>query len=207
MMQENQLVLFKIFTNIDSAVCLFGAIMLFIRGRNNRARRMLGYTLLLWGICSVVRTIVLEMGMLPLLLNPLRPVGLIGGNLFLVLLLFYPVEVLLPGWLNMKRLFMLFLPDIALTVIYIGVLSVTGQKITNLNHFSEFFTYFTQFNVWFRLTYLVLVILYIVLLMKLIYRNEMKYIRWRNDNYSDVERMDISWMRSYAYLLAVIFLT
>ena len=206
-MEEFQLILFKILTNFDSAVCLLGAIMLFIRGKNNRARRMLGYTLLLWGICSVVRTVTLELNLLPLLLNPLRPVGLIGGNIFLVLLLFYPVEVLLPGWLNLKRLFYLFIPDILLTVIYLVTLSSLDQTVTKLTHFSEFFTCFNQFNVWFRVTYLIIVVLYIVFLLKLIYRNEMKYIKWRNDNYSDVEHMDISWMRFYAYSLIIIFST
>lgn len=206
-MEELQLILLKILTNIDGTICLLGAIMLFLRGKNNRARRMLGYTLLLWGICSFLRTIALEADLLSLMLSPMRPIGLIGGNFFLILLLFYPVEVLLPGWLNLKRLFFLFLPDILLSAIYIGVISVSGEEITRLNHFSDFFLNIGQFNVWFRMTYLILVIVYIGLLMKLIYRNEMKYIQWRNDNYSDVEHMDISWMRFYAYFLAVIFTT
>ena len=204
-MENFELILFKILTDIDSAVCLLGAIMLFIRGRNNRARRMLGYTLLLWGTCSVLRTVALEASLLPLLLNPLRPVGLIGGNIFMVLLLFYPLEVLLPGWLNMKRLCALFLPDAVLTFIYIGVLLLLQEDVVQLTQFSDFFTYFHQFNVWFRLSYLILVVFYIVFLLKLIYANEMKYVQWRNDNYSDVERLDLSWMRNYAYFLVAIF--
>ena len=164
-MENFELILFKILTDIDSAVCLLGAIMLFIRGRNNRARRMLGYTLLLWGTCSVLRTVALEASLLPLLLNPLRPVGLIGGNIFMVLLLFYPLEVLLPGWLNMKRLCALFLPDAVLTFIYIGVLRLLQEDVVQLTQFSDFFTYFHQFNVWFRLSNLILVVFYIVFLL------------------------------------------
>ena len=205
-MQDFYTIIFKIITNINSAICLFGAVMLFVRGKNNRARRMLGYTLSIWGICSLIRTVLLEAGILMSLITiPLRPVGLIGGNIIYVLLMFYPLEVLLPGWLKLKRLFFLFLPNILLTVVYLLILTILKEPIIELSCPSEVFKYITHFNVWFRFLYLILIILYVVFLLKLVYTNEKKYIQWRNDNYSDVEYMDVSWMRLYAFYIMMIF--
>lgn len=40
----------------------------------------------------------------------LPPVNLVGGLLMVTLLCLYPIEVIRPGWLNARRLFMLLLP-------------------------------------------------------------------------------------------------
>ena len=48
----------------------------------------------------------------------LPPVNLVGGLLMVTLLCLYPIEVIRPGWLNARRLFMLLLPAILIGVIF-----------------------------------------------------------------------------------------
>lgn len=204
-MQDLQTNILMMLTDMNSSVCIFGAILMFIRGKNNRARRMLGYTLMLWGICSVARSLVIQEGLLHLLLHPMRPVGLIGGNLFTLLMVLFPLEIMFPGWLNLKRVLLIMLPSIILTGIYLVVLQVLGREAQEFSSFSEFIGSIEHFNVWFRVLFLLLVIIYNVLLVTLVYRNEKKYVRWKNDNYADVDYMDISWMRFYAFISMAIF--
>lgn len=38
------------------------------------------------------------------------PVVLVGGNLYLIILLLYPLEIVRPGWLSLKRVGIVLLP-------------------------------------------------------------------------------------------------
>lgn len=202
---ELQDILLLMLTDVAISLCIIGSIFLFIRGKNNRARKMLAYTMLIWGVCSIARAVFLHLGYLGLLLHPLRIVGVIGGNFFIILLMFFPLEVLLPGWLNLKRLFYMTLPTIILSFLYVIGLTITGQEIEEFDSFTEFLSSITHFNVWFRLMFILLIITYNIFIFKLIYNNEKKYLRWKNDNYADVEYLDMSWMRFYSLGTILIF--
>ena len=46
------------------------------------------------------------------------------GNLYILLMYFYPLQVMLPGWLNWKRFVLLLTPIIAVTLVYYVVLTI-----------------------------------------------------------------------------------
>ena len=124
-----------------AVICIGGASLLFLRGRNNRSRRMLAGIMSVWGFLYATRVwgILLE--------NPgwnftrtsvADTFVLISGNLFLIILLLYPLEIVRPGWLNLKRAGMLLLPYVLVTLFYYIVLSLLGQKPLELQDIDQF---------------------------------------------------------------------
>ena len=136
----------------------------------------------------------------------LREKVLIVGNLFITFTHFFPMQVLLPGWLNWKRAFLLILPILVLTVIYYGILALLGEKPESLTSYTMLWNSLGHFNVWFRFVMLLSNFLYIIIILIWLYGYEKRYIQWKNDNFADQEYVDISWMRSYDYLIIGIFL-
>lgn len=103
-----------------SVICMGGASLLFLRGRNSRSRRMLAFIMMTWGVIYVTRVVGVVLGNQDLNFTRTDVVDtlvLVIGNLYLIVLLLYPLEVVRPGWLNLKRTSILLLPYICNTVL------------------------------------------------------------------------------------------
>ena len=190
-----------------AVICIGGASLLFLRGRNNRSRRMLAGIMSVWGFLYATRVwgILLE--------NPgwnftrtsvADTFVLISGNLFLIILLFYPLEIVRPGWLNLKRAGMLLLPYVLVTLFYYIVLSLLGQKPLELQDIDQFREHIGEFNVWYRLLMSLSIIAYLVFLFRLTWRYKEFYQQWCRNNYSDDKDIDIAWLRQYGIGVALI---
>lgn len=89
------------------AVCLFGALLLFLHGEQNTLRRSWAIVLLAWGCIDVLvwgaRYVlgIKAVGGTPD--DPLFNASVTLGNLLAFMLFIYPTNVLRPGWLNWKR--------------------------------------------------------------------------------------------------------
>lgn len=69
--------------------------------------------MLAWGLIYVIHVAGMFLG--NQYLNFIRtdvadPVVLVGGNLYLIILLLYPLEIVRPGWLSLKRVGIVLLP-------------------------------------------------------------------------------------------------
>lgn len=182
-------------------ICLGGATLLFLRRRNNRSRSILAMIMLLWGIFYAVRVVG------ALLNNPslnftsanvMEPFVFVWGNLYLIILLLYPIEIMRPGWLNLKRTGLLLLPYVAVSLLYYVILFLLDQEPESLGSLGQFLEHIGNFNVWYRLFMNISVIGYLVFLYWLIWRYKPLYQQWCSNNYSNSENMDVSWLRQYA---------
>lgn len=126
-----------------------------------------------------------------------EPVVLVGGNLYLIILLLYPLEVLRPGWLNLKRTLRLLFPYVSVTLIYYAVLFLLGQKPLKLYDPEQFLAHLGAFNVWYRLLMAGTIVAYLVFLYRLTWRYKDVYRQWCCNNYSDNRNIDILWLRQY----------
>ena len=103
------------------AVCLFGALLLFLHGEQNTLRRSWAIVLLAWGCIDMLicgARLVLDIkavGGTPD--DPLFNASVTLGNLLAFMLFIYPTKVLRPGWLNWYRGMLLLLPMIVLGVV------------------------------------------------------------------------------------------
>lgn len=181
-------------------ICLGGATLLFLRGRNNRSRILLATIMLLWGLPYVVRVlgIVLDLPLLNFMrMGVMNPFLLLCGNLYLIFLLLYPVEVVRPGWLNLKRTLGLLSPYLAISLFYFVIMFLLEQKPMRLDCMSLFLENITYFNVWYRIFMTLSVVGYLVILFRLTWHYKKIYHQWCLNNYSNDENMNISWLRQY----------
>ncbi len=189
-----------ILITMAAVICLGGASLLFLRGRNNRSRRLLASIMLAWGIFYVIRIVGMLMGNQNLYFTKVDIANvflLTSGNLYLIILLLYPLEIVRPGWLNLKRTGLLLLPYIGVTLFYYFVLSLLGQKPLILSDINQFMEHIGQFNVWFRILMTLSIAAYLAYLFRLTWRYKEFYQQWCRNNYSDDETMNISWLRQY----------
>lgn len=183
-----------------TVICLGGAFLLFLRRRNNRSRRLLAFVMLAWGLVYVVRVVGMLLGNQDLNFtrtDVAEPFVLITGNLYLIILLLYPLEVVRPGWLNLKRTDILLLPYVSVTLFYYIVLFLLGQKPLALHDMNQFREHLGEFNVWYRLLMGLSIVVYLAFLFRLTWRYKDVYRQWCRNNYSNDKNLDILWLRQY----------
>lgn len=185
---------------MTAVICLGGAVLLFLRGRYNRSRRLLAGIMAAWGVFYMVRGAGMLFGNHNLNFTRtdiMAPFVLEFGNLYLITLLLYPLEVIRPGWLNLKRIGILLLPYVSVSLFYHIVLFLLGQKPLVLHNLDQFWEHLGEFNVWYRLLMALVVIVYLVFLFRLSWNYKKFYEDWCRNNYSDDENKNISWLRQY----------
>lgn len=146
--------------HFSSAICLVMGMLLWVEAHDNRARRLLGISTTIFGVSFLVRILAQEKmaafeGILP-------TVNLAGGCLAAFLLSLYPLEVIRPGWLTLRRFVLLFSPWLLLLsgVIVCAVAGVGETVIPSVAAIPQLLGYA---DVWFRLAFLVLVFGYTLL--------------------------------------------
>ena len=165
------------------AVCLFGALLLFLHGEQNTLRRSWAIVLLAWGCIDVLvwgARYVLDIkavGGTPD--DPLFNASVTLGNLLAFMLFIYPTKVLRPGWLNWYRGMLLLLPMIVLGVV----------------------DYFVPVNL------LPVIMIYPVVLFLTLCRHVRKYRQWCEDNFSTLDNIDVQWIVRYLTMLAIVGLS
>lgn len=183
-----------------SVICVGGSSLLFLRSRDNRSRRLLAGIMMTWGLFYAVRLV----GML--MQNPslnftqidvANVMVLISGNFYLIVLLLYPVEVIRPGWLNLKRAFLLLLPYVFVTLFYYIVLFFLNERPLVLHTMEQLIMHIGEFNVWYRLFMCLSIVVYLAFLFRLTWHYKKLYQQWCRNNYSNDENLNISWLRQY----------
>ena len=151
---DKQLLTFVLhFTTCTIFLC--GILLWLQRGTSNKPRRYLAVTALASALAFLLRVLTTESGMPPQpIVLPVININL--GFLALLLLYLYPIETISPGWLTWKRAFLLFLPWIFITLLLV----MLPIQFRTLSSFAEIWKYAGEFNVWFRLFMLVIIVPY-----------------------------------------------
>ena len=189
-----------ILITMAAVICTGGAALLFLRGRNNRSRRLLAGIMLAWGFFYMLRLsgVVTENSNLYFAKVDVANVFLLtAGNLYLIILLLYPMEVVRPGWLNFRRTGIVLAPYILVTLFYYLGLTLLGQEPLTLYDMNHFLDHIGEFNVWYRILMSLSIVAYLIFLFRLTWRYKELYQKWCSDNYSDNENINISWLRQY----------
>ena len=165
--------------SINTAICFFGAGMLFRHSDGLRIRKASAYALAIWGIADMffmIQTYLLDQPVLNLGSEDLTVYMLFAGNFLGWLLLIYPTETLRPGWLTWKRALCQLLPLVVLCVV----------------------DYFVPYDLrW-------LISLYPVGLFIMVLTHIRAYRIWCENNYSSMEHIDVQWIVRYLIMLAVL---
>lgn len=183
-----------------SVICSGGAFLLFLRGRKKRSRLILAGTMTLWGLLYAVCTLSILLGSRDwsfIRTDVANPLQLTVGGLLLIVLSFYPLEIVRPGWLSLKKAGILLLPYAGITSLYYILLFLLGQKPETLQDMDQFIGHISEFNVWYRLVMALSIIVYLVCLFRFTWHYKECYRLWYRNNCSyDIGR-DILWLRQY----------
>ena len=166
---------------------------------------MLGITTLVWGIMYLIMFLFCIEDKLtyPIFSGE----SLISSNIFICLMFLFPLEVLFPGWLNKKRFFLMLMPITTLAILYYVGLQITEQHIEDFTTFQDLWNSLGKFNVWYRLILLTCNLTYASMLLHLLDKQEIEYVKWQNENFSDRESVDISWMHYYKKIFIAVLIS
>lgn len=161
--------------------CAFALCAFFLwvrRADGDRSRLILCFVWLLSGLVLTLRALLdgygvkSSSGVLP-------PANLVGGLFVLTLFYLYPIEVIRPGWLNIRRTFYLLLP----TILMLVICCLPGVEFRSLRSFDDILANIGEPDVCGRLVLLFGIILPSALLLHVIPYNWMRSrvrLRWIN---------------------------
>lgn len=172
------------------ALCAF--FLWFRRADGDRSRLILCVVWLLSALVLDIRVMLEAKGVLSVS-GVLPPANLAGGLFVLTLYYFYPIEVIYPGWLNLRRTFYFLLPTILIMVI----INIPGVEFRDLGSFRDVLAHIGEPDVYGRLIILFGIILPSSLLLYAIPYNWMR------------SRVRLRWITHYIYaiLLIAVFYT
>ena len=163
---------------VTTAVCLFGAYVLFRHSDGLRIRKACAWALVAWGIADgvlLLQTYVFGAHVLHLGNEALSSYTMFMGNFLGWLLLVYPTESLRPGWMNWKIALWQLLPMIALVVL----------------------DYFVPWDLRWGIA------IYPVVLFVFVCTHIRAYRIWCEENYSSMDDIDVQWIVRYLIMLFV----
>ena len=165
-----------------SAVCLFGAVLMFVHSEGIRIRKAWGRVLLVWGLADaffLVQTYVLHVPVLNIGDDAMSAFQLLVANLLAWLLLVYPQEVIRPNWLTFSKAMWQLLPMCAL----VGLDYLLPVDLSYV------------------------IMCYPVLLAVFLTKHVRAYRIWCEENYSTLDNIDAQWIVRYLVMLLVIGLS
>lgn len=169
-------------------VCFLASILLFSRrGEGERSRIILSVIVFISVINYIPRFISLCNGVEPDVIVSIPKMLL--GIFMIISYILYPIEVISPGWLNLKRLVKLYIPLLVLFIIYF-ITVLWGVEYTELRSLWEMFPNVGQFEILFRL----LIVLIILMTVPIIY-----FIPYTK-RYNNTDQV---WIRKYVITLSI----
>lgn len=175
-------------TTVELTLCLACSILLWMRRREtgDRSRHVLAgvsFTCVLWSIGKFFEYIGHPDA--NIYTNILSPEHCFWGLLCMILYFFYPVMIMRPRWFMWRWVLLFMLPWLLLSPPYLCQMPFRSLTAAN-----DIVTCLSEFNVWWRLLTVVIIIGYLILLLVL------PFNRWRSSANSQ-------WVRSYSLAVAV----
>ena len=165
-----------------TTVCLYGAVLMFIRSEGIRIRKAWGWVLLVWGLADaffLIQTYIMRTPVLKIGGDTMTAFQLLVANLLAWLLLVYPQEVIRPNWLTFPRAMLQLLPMCAL----VGLDFLLPIDLSPV------------------------IMCYPVLLTIILTRHVRAYRIWCEENYSTMDNIDVQWIVRYLLMLLVLGLS
>lgn len=186
---------------VAAIIFLICSLVLFLRRKDGeRSRLMLSGIFLLSVFHYALRYVGTLFSVAPLLIT--TPLVFLMGVFVMTVCILYPIEVISPGWITLKRLLAVFAPVGVLWGIYL-VTCWCGVEYHSYKNLLQMFPDCGQFNVWFRIVFCALIYLPAVSLFFV--RHTYKY---SNTNKAWIRKyVTILFLNSTAYILVILFNT
>lgn len=182
-------------------LCILGGIMMLLRSFGNRARHILGWSMIMWAAMAVIRNIVNFY--LHDAKEAFHPDVLIASCFVVACLAAYVIEKLRPGYLTFKRF------SIFLSPVIIGGLSYLTYRLCG----GEIHVYYSvrdvfndlNLDVCLRLLVFALTVVYMALPIYLVMKYGKEYSEYLSENVSDPENYDLIWLKRTMIVLLILY--
>lgn len=181
--------------------CIFGGLTLLLRAADNRAKKILGWSMLLWASLAGVRLSV--NWYIQDQKEVLNPHVLIAGCLVMATLACYVIEVLRPGYLTFKRFAIYISPVVISGGAYLAY-RFSGGEVGEYYSIRHLFPPFT-FDLALRLLIFFLTLGYMVLPVYLVLRCSKEFTYYLRENVADPEDYDLDWLRKIMITLSLMY--
>lgn len=183
-------------------LCVLGGIMMLLRSFGNRARLILGWSMIMWALMAVIRISVNSY--VDEAKEALHPDVLIASCFVVACLACYVIEKLRPGYLTLKR-FSLFLSPVIIGGLSYLTYRLSGGDIHVFYSVKDVFTHFNT-DVCLRLFMLALTVGYMVLPIYLVIKYADEYTSYLGENVSDPENYDLVWLKRTMIILSILYI-
>lgn len=137
-------------------VCMLSSILLFARRKSGERSRLILAIIVFFSVLNYIpRFIVLSKGYEPDVAVSAN--SLLIANFMVISYIMYPIEVILPGWLNVFRILKLYAFWFILLCIYLYTI-YAGVQYTPFSSITEMLAEAGKFEVWFRLLLCILLL-------------------------------------------------
>lgn len=183
-------------------LCVLGGIMMLLRSFGNRARLILGWSMIMWALMAVIRISVNSY--VDEAKEAFHPDVLIASCFVVACLACYVIEKLRPGYLTLKR-FILFLSPVIVGGLSYLTYRLSGGDIHVFYSVKDVFTHFNT-DVCLRLFVLALTVFYMVLPIYLVIKYANEYTSYLGENVSDPENYDLVWLKRTMIILSILYI-
>lgn len=185
------------------SLCIFGGITLLVHPRRSKAKSILGAGMLFWALLIVFR----------LLVNPFpdadgtlfQPIVIVIGGFGMAVTTCYVIEVLRPGFLTFRRLFLFLSPMIVCSLLF-GIYAVYRRQMPVYYSPRDLLS-FTDIDIFFRGALIVCNILYMAVPSYLTVRYSREYSALLRENVSDPENYDLRWLQRVVLVMSALYLS
>ncbi|WP_102407512.1 helix-turn-helix domain-containing protein [Parabacteroides bouchesdurhonensis] len=181
--------------------CFFGGLTLLLKARDNRAKQILGWSMLLWAFLAAVRVSV------NLYVNDSKevfhPDVLVTGCLVSASLACYVIEVLRPRYLTLKR-FLLFISPLLISGLSFFIYRLAGGEIHVYYSLKDVFVNF-DLDMFLRLVLLLFTLIYMTLPVYLVLKYSKEFTKYLSENVSNPEDYDLNWLKKIMVILVILY--
>lgn len=182
-------------------LCVLGGIMMLLRSFGNRARHILGWSMIMWALMAVIRISVNSY--VDETKEAFHPDVLIASCFVTACLASYVIEKLRPGFLTLKR-FAIFLSPVVIGGLSYLTYRLSGGEIHIFYSIKDVFTHFNM-DVFLRLLVLALTLFYMILPIYLVVKYADEYSAYLSENVSDPENYDLRWLKRTMIVLSILY--
>lgn len=182
-------------------LCILGGIMMLLRSFGNRARHILGWSMIMWALMAVIRISINSY--VDDVKVTFHPDVLIASCFVTACLDCYVIEKLRPGFLTIKR-FAVFLSPVVIGGLSYLIYRLSGGEIHIFYSIKDVFTHFNM-DVFLRLLVLVLTLFYMILPIYLVVKYADEYSAYLSENVSDPENYDLRWLKRIMIVLSILY--
>lgn len=190
---EQYIELRKIELSILVCIGIFGGLMMLFHKKRSRSRNIFASIMLMCGLAAAITLVAFLLNSTGIVVKRCISPGVLSyGNFFAFLFSLYPIDVMRPGWLTLKRTSLLFLPAFLLSIVCV-LYVMSGGSLNRVSSLAQAFQVLSPLDLTCRFLMLGYPIYSMILLLK--YRKE--YNSWVENNYTTIPSISIEWLDYY----------